>query len=127
MGHRYIVKVTPLGRRLEISTLWIEPASLSCPVIRKKCSASSSSRFFWFFAPARVKHFEDEPGIPETINSVTASGTDLRGIKRSVFSAGGSGWNRGFWYSWATPEHNVRFARHSLGIFLVIIRTSRWN
>lgn len=42
----YIVKVTPLGVRLAA----IESSAPPCPVIRKECSASSSSRCVFCFS-----------------------------------------------------------------------------
>jgi hypothetical protein len=41
---------------------------------------------------------------------------DLRGPKRSVFSAGRAGWNRGFCHRRKSPGADFRFARHPLTI-----------
>src|ERR1019366_8799276 len=56
----YIFHITPPGRRLPMSMLSMESDFLCCPVIRRKCSASSASLCFLCFSLVLV------PRIPST-------------------------------------------------------------
>jgi hypothetical protein len=47
------------------------------------------------------------PPFPRFINYGTASGHDSCDCKLSVFGAGGSGWNRGFWHSQETSSRQL--------------------